>query len=79
VYDAVAKVVSEMVLDGWSATQVISQLYQLIVFDDSIPDKQKNKIVMVFSDVDKRLADGADEHLAILDLALQVSRLLAGS
>ena len=31
---------------------------------------------MAFSDIDKRLVDGADEHLAILDLALQISGML---
>ena len=34
---------------------------------------------MVFSEVDKRLVDGADEHLAILDLALRISSVLAES
>jgi len=32
---------------------------------------------MTFSEVDKRLVDGADEHLTILDLALQISNVLA--
>ena len=77
VYEAVAKVVTDMVADGWSATQVLTQLYQQIISNDTIPDKQKNKIVMVFSEMDKRLVDGADEHLAILDLALRVSGILA--
>ena len=42
-----------------------------------IPSKQKNKIAMIFSEVDKRLVDGADEHLEILDLALRVAGALA--
>lgn len=98
-YQEVAKVVEDMVADGWSASQVVSQvrfiprfitisptafsnteiqLYQAIVFDELIPDIQKNKIVLVFSEVDKRLVDGADEHLSILDLALRISGILAG-
>ena len=101
VYEAVAKAVTDMVADGWSATQVLTQvylrsafyisrtrykhsanmgvpqLYQEIVYNDAIPDKQKNKLVMVFSEVDKRLVDGADEHLTILDLALRISGILA--
>ena len=32
---------------------------------------------MHFSEVDKRLVDGADEHLTILDLVLQISNILA--
>ncbi|KAI9720362.1 MAG: Subunit of heteropentameric Replication factor C (RF-C) [Candelaria pacifica] len=77
VYEAVAKVVTDMVADGWSATQVVSQMYQQIVYNDTIPDKQKNKIVMIFSEADKRLVDGADEHLVMLDLSLRVSGILA--
>jgi replication factor C subunit 2/4 len=53
-------------------------LYQAVVFDEGIPDVQKNKIVIVFSEIDKRLVDGADEHLSILDLALRISNIMAG-
>ena len=96
VYEAVAKEVTDLVADGWSATQVLtqvssigficfkifrlkflSQLYQKMTYDDALSDKQKTKVVMVFSDIDKRLVDGADEHLSILDLALQLSGILA--
>ncbi|KAF3762395.1 activator 1 41 kDa subunit [Cryphonectria parasitica EP155] len=77
-YSAVSKVVEDMVADGWSAGQVVNQLYQAIVYDETIPDVQKNQIVMVFSEVDKRLVDGADEHLTILDLSLRTSSILAG-
>ncbi len=47
------------------------------MYDDTLSNKQKTKIVMAFSDADKRLVDGADEHLTILDLALQISGMLA--
>lgn len=50
-----------------------------MVFNDAIPDIQKNKIVMVFSDMDRRLVDGADEHLSILDVALKISGILGGA
>ncbi|KAL8944182.1 MAG: hypothetical protein Q9216_000606 [Gyalolechia sp. 2 TL-2023] len=55
----------------------VSRLYQQILYNDAILNKQKSKIVMVFSEVDKRLVDGADEHLMVLDLALRVSGILA--
>ncbi|PHH75908.1 hypothetical protein CDD82_4223 [Ophiocordyceps australis] len=77
-YQSISSVVEEMVADGWSATQVISQLYQAIITDEMVPDIQKNKIVMVFSQVDKRLVDGADEHLSILDSAMRISAIMAG-
>ncbi|KAI1649802.1 putative replication factor protein [Daldinia loculata] len=77
-YQAIAKVVEDMVADGWSAGQVLSQLYQAVIQDEMVPDIAKNKITLVFSEVDKRLVDGADEHLSILDLALRISNILAG-
>lgn len=96
IYGAVSKVVTDLVADGWSATQVISQvcvsclcdgklansvlqLYRRIVFNEAIPDIQKNKIVMVFSEMDKRLVDGADEHLSVLDLVLRIAGILKGA
>lgn len=77
VYDAVANVVTDLIAEGWSATQVVTQLYDKIVMDDKIADSKKNRIVMSFSQTDKRLVDGADEHLTILDLSLQIAGALA--
>jgi replication factor C subunit 2/4 len=96
VYEAVSNTVTDMVADGWSATQVVTQvcsilsgdislcltllqLYQSVLYNDLIPDIQKNKITLVFSEVDKRLVDGSDEHLTILDLSLRISNILAGA
>jgi len=77
-YAGVSKVVENMVADGWSAGQVTTQLYHAVLQDETIPDAAKNKITLVFSEVDKRLVDGADEHLSILDLTLRISNILAG-
>ncbi|KAL4882745.1 hypothetical protein BJY04DRAFT_226866 [Aspergillus karnatakaensis] len=78
-YEAISKVVTEVVADGWSATQLLLQLYKRIIYNDAITDIQKNKIVLVFSEMDKRLVDGADEHLSILDIALKISGILGGA
>ncbi|KAJ5998621.1 hypothetical protein N7451_006431 [Penicillium sp. IBT 35674x] len=75
-YEAVSKVITNLVADGWSATQVVGQLYRRVIFNEAIPDVQKNKIVMAFSEMDKRLVDGADEHLSILDLTLRIAGVL---
>ncbi|CAL3963989.1 hypothetical protein PZA11_001458 [Diplocarpon coronariae] len=79
VYEAVSMVVTDMVADGWSATQVVTQLFQAIIYNEATPDIQKNKITLIFSEADKRLVDGSDEHLTILDLALRISNILAGA
>ncbi|KAE8382809.1 hypothetical protein BDV26DRAFT_277750 [Aspergillus bertholletiae] len=78
-YEAIAEVTTDIVADGWSATQLLTQLYRRIIYNDAIPDIQKNKIVMVFSEMDKRLVDGSDEHLSILDVALKISGILGGA
>ncbi|KFY49081.1 hypothetical protein V495_00729, partial [Pseudogymnoascus sp. VKM F-4514 (FW-929)] len=75
-YENISKVVTDMVADGWSASQVVTQLYQTIIYNESVADIHKNKIVMIFSEVDKRLADGSDEHLSILDMALRIAGVL---
>ena len=76
IYDGVAKQVNDLVADGWSATQLVSQLYERVLYDEKVPDMQKNKITMIFSEADKRLVDGADEHLTILDLTLRVAEVM---
>jgi replication factor C subunit 2/4 len=77
VYESVAKVVEDIVADGWSASQILQQLYDKVIFDEKISDLRKGKIALIFSETDKRLVDGADEHLVILDLALRISDVLA--
>lgn len=77
VYTDVAQAVEDMVADGWSATQLVAQLYEMVLFDEKVEDLKKNKIALVFSETDKRLVDGADEHLEILDLCLRIAGILA--
>ncbi|KAF5623478.1 replication factor C subunit 2 [Fusarium sp. NRRL 52700] len=76
-YQIISDVIEKLVADGWSAGQVVNQLYQALTYDETIPDAQKNKIVLVFSEVDKRLVDGADEHLSILDLSVRISTIMS--
>lgn len=72
-YTAISNAVTDLIADGWSATQTVGQLFQTVVFDETIADVAKNKILGVFSEADKRLVDGSDEHLTVLDLCLRVS------
>lgn len=77
VYSRVAKAVEDMVAEGWSASTIVTQLYEMVVIgDEATSDWQKSRIVCVFSETDKRLVDGSDEHLSILDLCLQVAGIL---
>ncbi|KAF4988680.1 hypothetical protein FGRMN_9647 [Fusarium graminum] len=75
-FQGISDVIEKLVADGWSAGQVVGQLYQALTFDEIISDAQKNKIVLVFSEIDKRLVDGADEHLSVLDLSVRISAIM---
>ena len=65
-----------MVAEGWSATQTVSQLYEHIMYDERVADLKKVRLAAVFSETDKRLVDGGDEHLAVLDLGVRVAGVL---
>lgn len=78
-YDGISTAVVNLVADGWSGTQVMSQLYERAIFDEGVSDPKKAKMVMIFSEVDKRLVDGVDEQLAIMDLSLRVSGIMCGA
>jgi DNA polymerase III delta prime subunit len=75
-YTHIAKVVEDMVAEGWSAAQTVGQLYERVMYDERVGDLQKVRIVGLFSETDKRLVDGGDEHLAVLDLGLKISGVL---
>ncbi|KAH7399308.1 replication factor C subunit 2 [Pyrenochaeta sp. MPI-SDFR-AT-0127] len=78
-YNEIAKVVENMIAEGWSATQTVGQLYEQIMFDERVEDVKKVRLAGVFSETDKRLVDGGDEHLAILDLGVRVAGVLCQS
>ncbi|KAF2187714.1 NPL4-domain-containing protein [Zopfia rhizophila CBS 207.26] len=75
-YEKIAKVVENMIAEGWSAAQTVSQLYERVLYDERVDDLQKMRIAEHFSETDKRLMDGGDEHLAVLDLGLKISGVL---
>jgi DNA polymerase III delta prime subunit len=75
-YNQLAKVVEDMIADGWSAAQTVSQLYEVLMYDERVGDLAKMKITGLFSETDKRLVDGGDEHLAVLDLGVRVAGVL---
>ncbi|USW54934.1 Putative AAA+ ATPase domain, ATPase, AAA-type, core, replication factor C [Septoria linicola] len=78
-YGPIAKAVEDLVAEGWSASQIVTQLYEKIVLSNEVTgDAAKNKLMLVFSEVDKRLVDGSDEHLTVLDLCLRIAGILGG-
>lgn len=68
--------VNDIILSGWSAQQLIDQLHEVLVIDDSINSLVKNQIALILFDTDKKLNFGTDEHIQLLNLVLQVSKVI---
>ena len=53
----------DLIDEGHAAIQLVNQLHDAVVEDEDLSDKQKSIITEKLAEVDKCLADGADEHL----------------
>ncbi|KAJ9500614.1 Subunit of heteropentameric Replication factor C (RF-C) [Exophiala xenobiotica] len=76
-YNAIAAQITDIAASGYAANEVLSSLYSKLIFDDLVDSKKKYKLTQMFSEFDKRLVDGVDEHLALLDLSCQLAGVLA--
>ena len=76
-FDAIRSKVKEIVREGYSASQLLSQLHDLIVEHPTLPALQKAKSAMAIAEADKALCDGADEELWILEVALCVHKAVS--
>ena len=72
IYDAVNNLIS----DGWSGSQVLEQLHSMLILDDLLSSLQKNQLALVLLDCDKKLTNGGDEQLQLLNLVCKISQIL---
>ncbi|EGW30100.1 replication factor C, subunit RFC4 [Spathaspora passalidarum NRRL Y-27907] len=72
----ISNYVNEIILQGWSIQQLISQLHDKLILDDSIDSLTKNQIAINLFETDKRLNNGSDEHIQLLNLSLQISKVM---
>ncbi|BFZ63579.1 Subunit of heteropentameric Replication factor C (RF-C) [Saitoella coloradoensis] len=77
VFSRVQKAVDDVIAEGYSANQLVLQIHDEIVKSETLSAKQKYKIVDKLGEVDKRLTEGADEGLAVLDICCNISSILA--
>ncbi|XP_028016475.1 replication factor C subunit 4 isoform X3 [Eptesicus fuscus] len=75
-FDKLEAVVKDLIDEGHAATQLVNQLHDVVVENDALSDKQKSIITEKLADVDKCLADGADEHLQLISLCATVMQQL---
>ncbi|KAK0450712.1 P-loop containing nucleoside triphosphate hydrolase protein [Armillaria borealis] len=70
-FKGIRSAVKEIIREGYSASQVLSQLHDLVVPHPTLNAKQKSQCGLVFAEADKALCDGADEELWILEVGLR--------
>jgi len=58
--------------EGYSATQILLQLHDLVIFHPTLGGRKKSACALVFAEADKALCDGADEELWVLEIGLRV-------
>ncbi|SCZ95832.1 BZ3500_MvSof-1268-A1-R1_Chr8-1g09827 [Microbotryum saponariae] len=71
-FGVVRKAVEKVTREGYSATQVLSQLHDLVILNPLVDPKAKAKIAIVLGETDKCLTDGADEELQLLSCAARI-------
>lgn len=68
--------IEEIVLQGWSAQQIVDQLHDKFILNDSMNSLSKNKISKILFETDRRLNNGTDEHIQLLNMSLQIAKIL---
>lgn len=67
-YEELDKVIKNVILEGFAASQILSQMFDRLVSMESLSDKQKAVIFEKMAVTDKCLMDGADEYLQLMAL-----------
>ncbi|XP_069474737.1 replication factor C subunit 4 [Ambystoma mexicanum] len=69
-------VVKNLINEGHAATQLVNQLHDVIIEGEVLTDKHKSAVTEKLAEVDKCLADGADEYLQLISLCAVIMQQL---
>ncbi|CAK7346932.1 unnamed protein product [Dovyalis caffra] len=75
-FDLANKEVNNVIAEGYPVSQMLAQLFEVVVEADDILDEQKARICKSLASADKCLIDGADEYLQLLDVSSNTMRAL---
>ncbi|KAK4515342.1 uncharacterized protein ATC70_010286 [Mucor velutinosus] len=76
---AIERQVHDMMNEGYSGENIVSQIHDAIIKDDGLNTLQKAKISQFMSVVDIDLVQGADEHLQVLNLMVNIANIAANA
>ncbi|KAM0753630.1 P-loop containing nucleoside triphosphate hydrolase protein [Meredithblackwellia eburnea MCA 4105] len=77
-FELVQRAVERVTREGYSATQILIQLHDLLILDPLIPARAKASIALALGEVDKVLTDGADEELQLLSVCARIRKAVVG-
>lgn len=60
---------------GYSISSILEKLNQLIVADHQLSDREKATIVYDLAGTEKRLIDGSDEYIQLLNILAQIQKI----
>ncbi|XP_032862349.1 replication factor C subunit 4 [Tyto alba] len=75
-FEKLETLAKNLINEGYAVAQLVNQLHDTIVESEDYSDKQKSVIVEKLAEVDKCLADGADEYLQLVSLCALVMQQL---
>ncbi|MEE6501299.1 hypothetical protein FKM82_004120 [Ascaphus truei] len=73
-FEKLETMVKDLINNGHAATQLVTQLHDVILEREDLTDKKKSVIAEKLAELDKCLADGADEYLQMLSLFAVVTQ-----
>ncbi|KAG8823107.1 hypothetical protein FRC17_009406 [Serendipita sp. 399] len=76
-FDELRRKVKAIAREGYSASQILSQLHDLLILHPRLDARRKARCALILSEADKALCDGADEELWILEVGIRVWKTLA--
>ncbi|KAM6122377.1 replication factor C subunit 4 [Pterocles gutturalis] len=75
-FEKLETLAKNLINEGYAVAQLVNQLHDTVVESEDYSDKQKSIIVEKLAEVDKCLADGADEYLQLMSLCALVMQQL---
>ncbi|KAF5324823.1 hypothetical protein D9611_004210 [Ephemerocybe angulata] len=76
-FEPIRKKVKYLMREGYSATQILAQLHDLVIFHPALDGRKKSKCGLAFAEADKALNDGADEELWVLEVGLKIYKAVS--
>ena len=76
-FSNVQEYVDKLNCEGFSASQLITQVHDKVVGSDDMSDKQKSNICETLAVNESRLLDGANDYLQIMDMCSVIMKQIA--